>query len=50
MLPQLEGRTAGLVALYTMGAITMVIAIVGAYGAHRENRVCLIVVSVGRTF
>lgn len=28
-----------------MGSVTMVIAIVGAYGAHKENRVCLIVVS-----
>lgn len=39
----LEGRTAGLIALYAVGAITMVIAILGAYGAHRENRACLIV-------
>ncbi|XP_054480486.1 tetraspanin-8-like [Anoplopoma fimbria] len=41
--PDLEGRTVGLIVLYTIGAITMVIAILGAYGAHRENRVCLIV-------
>ncbi|KAK9525984.1 hypothetical protein VZT92_016647 [Zoarces viviparus] len=40
---ELEGRTAGLIVLYTVGAVTMVIAILGAYGAHRENRVCLIV-------
>ncbi|XP_056280614.1 tetraspanin-8-like [Pseudoliparis swirei] len=39
----LEGRTVGLIVLYTVGAITMVIAILGAYGAHRENRACLIV-------
>ncbi|XP_075967854.1 tetraspanin-8-like [Anarhichas minor] len=39
----LEGRTTGLIVLYTVGAVTMVIAILGAYGAHRENRVCLIV-------
>ncbi|KAM6896248.1 tetraspanin-9 [Lycodopsis pacificus] len=39
----LEDRTAGLIGLYTVGAVTMVIAILGAYGAHRENRACLIV-------
>lgn len=30
-----------------MGSVTMVIAILGAYGAYKENRVCLIVVSTG---
>ncbi|XP_034019507.1 tetraspanin-8-like isoform X2 [Thalassophryne amazonica] len=40
---ELEGRTSGLIILYVVGAITMVIAIVGAYGAHKENRVALIV-------
>lgn len=39
----LEGRTAGLIILYVVGAVTMVIAILGAYGAHKENKVCLIV-------
>ncbi|XP_077956946.1 tetraspanin-8-like [Gasterosteus aculeatus] len=39
----LEGRSAVLIGLYTVGAITMVIAVLGAYGAHRENRGCLIV-------
>ncbi|XP_034381756.1 tetraspanin-8-like isoform X2 [Cyclopterus lumpus] len=39
----LEGRTVGLIVLYAVGAITMVIAILGAFGAHRENRACLIV-------
>jgi len=46
---QLEGRTVGLIVLYTVGAITMVIAILGAYGAHRENRACLIVVGTEAT-
>ncbi|KAM8907924.1 tetraspanin-8-like [Spinachia spinachia] len=39
----LEGRFAILISLYIVGAITMVIAILGAYGAHRENQGCLIV-------
>ncbi|XP_068442212.1 tetraspanin-8-like [Clinocottus analis] len=39
----MEGRAVGLIILYTVGAITMVIAILGAVGAHRENRACLIV-------
>ncbi|KAM9334543.1 tetraspanin-8-like [Symphorus nematophorus] len=39
----LEGRTAGLIVLYVVGAVTMVIAILGAYGAHRESKVALIV-------
>lgn len=43
---QLEGRTSGLIVLYVVGSITTMIAILGAYGAHKESRVCLIVVSV----
>ncbi|CAL8324495.1 unnamed protein product [Lota lota] len=39
---ELEGRTIGLITLYIMGSITMMIAILGAYGAHRENRGALI--------
>lgn len=39
----LESRTSGLIVLYVVGAITMVIAILGAYGAHRESKVSLIV-------
>ncbi|XP_062238824.1 tetraspanin-8-like [Platichthys flesus] len=38
----MEGRTTGLVVLYVVGAVTLVIAVLGAYGAHRENKVCLI--------
>ncbi|XP_078021373.1 tetraspanin-8-like isoform X3 [Epinephelus lanceolatus] len=40
---QLEGWTSGFLGLYVVGAITMVIAILGAYGAHRESKVSLIV-------
>ncbi|XP_059182011.1 tetraspanin-8-like [Centropristis striata] len=39
----LEGRTTGLILLYVVGAVTLVIAILGAYGAHKESKVCLIV-------
>ncbi|XP_004564904.1 tetraspanin-8 [Maylandia zebra] len=39
----LEGRDSGLFSLYIMGAIIMVLAILGAYGAHKESRVALIV-------
>ncbi|XP_041819682.1 tetraspanin-8-like [Chelmon rostratus] len=39
----LEGRTTGLLVLYIVGSVTMVIAILGAYGAHKESKVCLIV-------
>ncbi|KAM7378570.1 hypothetical protein PAMA_013461 [Pampus argenteus] len=39
----LPGRTTGLIILYVVGIVTMVIAILGAYGAHEENRVALIV-------
>ncbi|KAM6961598.1 tetraspanin-8-like [Tautogolabrus adspersus] len=38
----LEGRTTGLLLLYIVGAITMIIAILGAYGAHKENKGCMI--------
>uniref|UniRef100_UPI0037E956D3 tetraspanin-8-like n=1 Tax=Semicossyphus pulcher TaxID=241346 RepID=UPI0037E956D3 len=38
-----QGRTASLLVLYVVGAITMIIAILGAYGAHKESKVCLIV-------
>lgn len=46
-LSRLQGgqRAAGLVVLYLVGAITMVVAILGAYGAHKENKCCLIIVS-----
>ncbi|XP_020514062.1 tetraspanin-8 [Labrus bergylta] len=37
-----EGRTTSLLLLYVVGATTMVIAILGAYGAHKENRGCMI--------
>nr|XP_020469171.1 tetraspanin-8-like [Monopterus albus] len=39
----LEGRTSGLIVLYVAGIVTLVISILGAYGAHKESRVCLIV-------
>ncbi|XP_041833497.1 tetraspanin-8-like isoform X2 [Melanotaenia boesemani] len=39
----LEDHTAGVIVLYAIGITTMVIAIVGAYGAHKENKVCLVV-------
>ncbi|CAI5636593.1 unnamed protein product [Oreochromis niloticus] len=39
----LEGRVNGLFGLYIVGAIIMVLAILGAYGAHKESRVALIV-------
>lgn len=39
----LEGRTTGLIVLYAVGAITMMIAMLGAYGAHKESKVPLIV-------
>ncbi|XP_074553906.1 tetraspanin-8-like [Halichoeres trimaculatus] len=39
----MEGRFSGLITLYIVGAITMIIAILGAYGAHKESKVCLIV-------
>nr|XP_046234720.1 tetraspanin-8-like [Scatophagus argus] len=40
---KLEVRTTGLIVLYIVGSVTMVIAILGAYGAHRENKLCLVV-------
>ncbi|KAM9845801.1 tetraspanin-8-like [Aulostomus maculatus] len=39
----LEGRYTSLVVLYIVGTITTVIAILGAYGAHKESRVALVV-------
>ncbi|XP_071383764.1 tetraspanin-8-like [Centroberyx affinis] len=39
----LDGRSSSLLMLYVIGAVTMVIAILGAYGAHKENKVALIV-------
>lgn len=39
----LQGRTTGLIVLYVVGTVTMVIAILGAYGAHKESKVCLII-------
>lgn len=39
----IEGRTTGLILLYFLGSVTMVIAILGVYGAQKENRVALIV-------
>ncbi|XP_019753088.1 tetraspanin-8-like isoform X2 [Hippocampus comes] len=39
----LEGRGSALILLYVVGTITMVVAAVGAYGAHRQSRVALIV-------
>ncbi|XP_041636366.1 tetraspanin-8-like [Cheilinus undulatus] len=38
----MEGRATGLLLLYIIGAITMIIAILGAYGAHKENKGCMI--------
>ncbi|CAL8279345.1 unnamed protein product [Gadus morhua 'NCC'] len=39
---ELEGRTTGLLMLYIVGSVTMMIAILGAYGAHKENKGALI--------
>ncbi|XP_057710757.1 tetraspanin-8-like [Corythoichthys intestinalis] len=39
----MAGRFAVLTALYVVGLITMAIAAVGAYGAHRQSRAALIV-------
>ncbi|XP_077355551.1 tetraspanin-8-like [Festucalex cinctus] len=38
-----EGRYTALITLYVVGGITMAIAVVGAYGAHRQSRAALIV-------
>ncbi|XP_060935409.1 tetraspanin-8-like [Limanda limanda] len=38
----IENRTTGLVVLYVVGGVTLVIGVLGAYGAHREKKVCLI--------
>ncbi|XP_040886140.1 tetraspanin-8-like [Toxotes jaculatrix] len=39
----LQGRTAGLIICYTVGVVTLMIAVLGAYGAHKESRVSLII-------
>ncbi|CAL8386603.1 unnamed protein product [Boreogadus saida] len=39
---ELEGRTTGLIMLYIIGSVTMMIAILGAYGAHKENKGALV--------
>ncbi|KAK5849428.1 hypothetical protein PBY51_009072 [Eleginops maclovinus] len=39
---QVEGRSTVLIALYLFGSITMVIAVLGAYGSHKESKGCLI--------
>uniref|UniRef100_A0A1A8PJU1 Tetraspanin n=1 Tax=Nothobranchius pienaari TaxID=704102 RepID=A0A1A8PJU1_9TELE len=39
----MENRTSGLILLYVIGASTMLIALLGAYGASKENKVCLVV-------
>ncbi|KAM4615063.1 tetraspanin-8-like [Polymixia lowei] len=36
-------HASALILLYTLGSVTMVIAILGAFGAHKENKVALIV-------
>ncbi|XP_056223098.1 CD63 antigen-like [Seriola aureovittata] len=38
-----QNRTDALVVFYVVGIITMVIAILGAYGAHKESRVSMII-------
>ncbi|CAI5636479.1 unnamed protein product [Oreochromis niloticus] len=38
----LEGRTTQLFILHIVGVITMMIAVLGAYGAHKESKVALI--------
>ncbi|CAJ1054298.1 tetraspanin-8-like [Xyrichtys novacula] len=40
---EMEGRTTSLLSLYILGTVTMIVAILGAYGANKENKVCLIV-------
>uniref|UniRef100_A0A8C5AZZ8 Tetraspanin n=1 Tax=Gadus morhua TaxID=8049 RepID=A0A8C5AZZ8_GADMO len=39
---EVEGRTTGLLMLYIVGSVTMMIAILGAYGAQKENKGALI--------
>lgn len=41
----MENRTTGLVCLYIMGAVTMLLGLLGAYGAYKEHKISLIVVS-----
>ncbi|XP_030575958.1 tetraspanin-8-like [Archocentrus centrarchus] len=38
----LTGRTTGLFVLYIVGAVTLVIAVLGAYGAHTESKCSLV--------
>ncbi|CAN9508221.1 unnamed protein product [Ophioblennius macclurei] len=38
----IENRTVGLIALYVFGGITMVVAVLGAYGAHKEKKGALV--------
>ncbi|XP_033991647.1 tetraspanin-8-like [Trematomus bernacchii] len=38
----IEGRGIGLIGLYLFGSVTMVIAVLGAYGSHKESKGCLI--------
>ena len=38
---ELQCRNNGILTLYILGAITMMVAVIGAYGAHRENKLCL---------
>ncbi|XP_071358249.1 tetraspanin-8-like [Trachinotus anak] len=42
-IENIQSGSSGLILLYVIGTITMVIAILGAYGAHKENKACLIV-------
>ncbi|XP_019964338.2 tetraspanin-8-like [Paralichthys olivaceus] len=39
----LEGHTNGYILLYIVGGVTLIIAFLGAYGAHKENKACLII-------
>ncbi|KAM4523900.1 tetraspanin-8-like [Fundulus diaphanus] len=40
---QMESRTTGLIGLYIMGAVTMMLGLLGAYGAYKEHKLSLIV-------
>lgn len=42
---QFENRAPSLILLYVVGGITMLIAVLGAYGANKEKRGALIAVS-----
>uniref|UniRef100_A0A3Q3XKE0 Tetraspanin n=1 Tax=Mola mola TaxID=94237 RepID=A0A3Q3XKE0_MOLML len=37
----LQRRSNGILMLYILGVITMMVTIIGAYGAHKENKFCL---------